>query len=78
MSNLNFEEGIILTINDKIAIANIVATIVLSMATISLSIFVYKATKKSADAAEKTVILTEETLKFSKGIQERQYNAPIG
>lgn len=65
--------------SDKIAIANMVSTIILSITTIVLSIFVYKATKKSADASEKTVNLTERTVelteesfRLSKSVQEIQ------
>ncbi|OOC59059.1 hypothetical protein [Paenibacillus ihbetae] len=61
-----------LSISDKIAIVNTVATILLSITTIVLSVFVYGATKKAADAAEKTVNLTEESLKLNRKIQEMQ------
>lgn len=51
--------------SDWIAITNMLATLLLSY-------FVYKATKKSADATEQTAILTEESIKLSRAIQQRQ------
>ncbi|WP_028592439.1 hypothetical protein [Paenibacillus massiliensis] len=51
--------------SDWIAVTNMIATL-------TLSIFVYKATKKSADATEETRKLTEESVKLSKLIHDIQ------
>ncbi|WP_449603002.1 hypothetical protein [Paenibacillus sp. Marseille-Q9583] len=53
-----------LSSSDIIAITN-------ALATLALSIFVYRATKKSADATVETTRLTEESLKLNQQIMEQ-------
>lgn len=54
-----------LNYSDWIAIVN-------SLATLFLSLFVYRATRKSAEAAVKTAELTEESISLNKNINEFQ------